>query len=176
MGRDAGLLRLRIAGDGMPRKSGDTLTVEVLGAAGLFSDTPPIRDLASFPDWDDCCSYGLFLGCYVLAGTIWFAFYFDRFACGEMDCAAFAPVAIFGSTPPAPLNGSDVGIGNQTIAGLDEKPTVATYPNDAGPWLDALLFGVATTFSVGWYAPICRVSRPLPPQTLALSSPPLLAR
>lgn len=49
-GRDAGLLRIRLAGDGMPRKPGDTLTIQVQGATGLLSDTPQIHDLTTFTD------------------------------------------------------------------------------------------------------------------------------
>ena len=100
MGRDAGLVRLRVAGDGLPRKPGDALTVQVLGAVGLLSDTAPIRDLASFSDWYNCRYYGLILAAYLAFGAVYFAFFFEVFACGEVDCAAAGPA--LSSAPALP--------------------------------------------------------------------------
>ncbi len=127
-----------------------------MGAVGLLSDTPPIRDMSNFSDWQNIRTYGLCLACYFLAGTVWFAVYFDRFACGELECAASAPAKVNGSTPFV-LNASEASIQNQTAGGLliralntTAHPSALMYPNDAGPWLDAMLLEVSSITTVGW--------------------------
>jgi hypothetical protein len=174
VGRDAGLVRLRVAGDGLPRKPGDALTVQVLGAVGLLSDTAPIRDLASFSDWYNCRYYGLILAAYLAFGAVYFAFFFEVFACGEVDCAAAGPALSSAPALPTAANaslpleslGGDGGGGGDAVPlnrSSSSSSNSPVYPNDAGPWLDALLFELSSATTVGWGSQPASLALPTSP-------------
>jgi hypothetical protein len=142
-GRDAGVLRARLEyhgpdtdDDGASSSGGGTLddggqiTLTVCGAVDLLSDTPPIRDITTYSDWDDVARWLLLLMLYLFLGTSYFTWFFNEHACDNPD----------GCVHEHPGEEAEDG----SVSG------VATYPNPAGPFFDALLFDISTATTVGW--------------------------
>ena len=134
-GRDAGVLRVACTWD--TNLDPPRLQVEVKAAVDLLSDTPDIRDMSTFSDWQTVRRALVALALYMTLGTVFFAWFFNAYACGGLKKCLPHDAPLCGT--PTEADGSDVG-----------NATAECYPNKNHPALDAGLFMLSMATTTGW--------------------------
>ena len=128
-GHDAGVLQVCASYEGIPADgqrvidpSGSTIRIEVQAAVDLRPDTPAIRDLTTFADWQNTIRMAAGLGVYMCIFTVYFGWFFSAYVCtaaGNIECV-------------------------NTTGGME-------YPVELGhPIVDAVLFILGSVTTVGW--------------------------
>jgi hypothetical protein len=139
-GHDAGVVQIQLSyekqgadGERVFDATAKTLRIEVQAAIDLLPDTPAIRDLTTFADWKNTIRMAIALGAYMFAFTVYFGWFFSEYAC---------------------TSAGNIQCTNAT--GTFE------YPDKLGhPLLDAVLFMLGSTTTVGWGSqPVNFVSPP----------------